>query len=151
MAAAGDPDCFWGNLESKHGKAAGALRDSVRSGERGQPEQRRWDLKNATLDLSLDVSTGFSGAMYRSQLRRLLERLPSFAGAAKVLDVGCENGFLSVFLAELLPQAQVAGIDRSAAAVARGEELAVRLRVKNVEFVVGGLPRATTTRSGRQI
>src|SRR5207244_95479 len=50
---------------------------------------------------------------------------------------GCENGFLTCLFALRWPSARVIGIDLSTHAVDRARELASRLNLKNVTFVVG--------------
>ena len=52
----------------------------------------------------------------------------------KILDVGCDCGIVTCFLARCCPDAEVIGIDRSANAVARARELAEKLGVTNVRF-----------------
>jgi hypothetical protein len=66
MDPAPDPESFWEILIARHGDLARDLRDATATVDRA-----RWDLKNTTLPLSLDVSIGFSGAMYEAQLRSL--------------------------------------------------------------------------------
>lgn len=124
-------DHFWEDLSERHGSAARALRSTLRS----DPDAR-WDRKNESRQFSLDVSLGFSGALYRAQLTWLrgflAQRSPD-----TVLDLGCENGLVTCYAALAAPQAEVVGVDLSQAAIERAEELRDHLRIRNVRFCVG--------------
>ncbi len=92
-----------------------------------------YDVKNATLALSLDFAT-YSADLYRRffdwVLSRRLDQVDS------ILDIGCDNGLATCFFATCFPAARVVGIDISETAVARARELGDRLRLTNVSFEV---------------
>lgn len=134
MAPATDADAFWRALIKRHGKAASALRASIRSGGRGADARNRWDLKNASLALSLDVSVGYTGAMYLAQLDALAS-VRGLTSARRVIDVGCENGLVTLFAAIRCPEAEVIGLDTSHSAVDRARELAQLLGIGNATFI----------------
>ena len=74
------------------------------------------------------------GGVLRSQLQMLAERGAIFESAQRVVDVGCDNGLITAFVASLTPHGTVRGIDLSEAAIERSRELASRLRISNAQF-----------------
>ncbi|NWF73215.1 MAG: methyltransferase domain-containing protein [Nitrospirae bacterium] len=55
-------------------------------------------------------------------------------GARSILDVGCGVGILTTFYARQYPDKTVVGIDRSPASIARAQEQATALNLRNVQF-----------------
>lgn len=95
-----------------------------------------YDLKNASLDLSLYVAEQYSSGVWRAFARWLVqEKLPV---PQRVLDLGCENGVISCLLASVWPEAQVVAVDRSGPAILAARKLATRLGLKNVTFEEAG-------------
>lgn len=91
-------------------------------------------LKNTSLRFSLLVTVFERAELHETVFAWIEARTePTHA----ILDVGCENGFLTCLLALRWPGARVVGIDRSAKAIERARELATRLKLTNVEFAVG--------------
>lgn len=91
-------------------------------------------LKNSSLRFSLLLGASERGDMHQAFLGLLDQYSPS---ASTILDIGCENGFLTCFYALKWPNAKVVGLDPSDAAITRAKELADRLRLTNVEFQSG--------------
>ena len=54
--------------------------------------------------------------------------------AGSILDVGCGVGILTTFYAKQYPDRTVVGIDRSPASIARAQEQAKALHLRNVQF-----------------
>jgi len=54
-----------------------------------------------------------------------------------ILEIGCDNGILSCFMARLFPEANITAIDRCAPAIEVAKKLAERLNIRNVEFLHG--------------
>ena len=92
-----------------------------------------YDLKNASLDLSLYIAEQYSSGVWRAFARWLVQerRLPT---PQRVLDLGCENGVISCLLATVWPRAEIVAVDRSGPAISAGRELAKRLSLRNVSF-----------------
>jgi SAM-dependent methyltransferase len=91
-----------------------------------------YDLKNASLDLSLYVGEQYTSETWRAFAQWIVrEQLPA---PERVLDLGCESGVVSCLLATLWPQSQILGIDRSGSAISAARGLATWLGLKNVTF-----------------
>lgn len=56
-----------------------------------------------------------------------------------ILEVGCEAGFMTGFLAKTFPKARIVSIDRSKAAIDIATKRIESLGIKNVEFRVSPL------------
>jgi SAM-dependent methyltransferase len=94
-----------------------------------------YDVKNTSLGLSLHVGEYFSGRIWKA----FAEWVDSeeLNPPNEVVDLGCEAGVITCFLATLWPNAKVTGIDASVAAVKCARALAEKLGLKNVTFVSG--------------
>src|SRR5215813_1467196 len=67
-------------------------------------------------------------ARYRSVLRRIP------AGATRILDVGCGDGYLSYLIAKHNPRAHITGIDDEASGIRQADSMTARSGLKNLEF-----------------
>jgi len=63
--------------------------------------------------------------------------IPELRPAARVLDVGCGPGTISIDLARRVPRGTVLGLDREASVIATALEAAAASGVPNVDFAVG--------------
>lgn len=111
--------------------------------------------KNQTLDAGLTFSGAFSGEILRKTCAEIDARPECFqrrsgaegtgpaagnggpAGTARILEVGCDCGIISCFLAKRFPEARITGLDRCGESIAAAKELAARLKLANVEFLTG--------------
>ena len=103
-------------------------------------------LKNQNLTFSLLVN-----AAERRELHALAFSLLDSTSepSTGVLDVGCENGFLTCLMALRWPNVQVIGFDKSKPAVECGRELASKLKLQNVTFHIGEIDKIAQSFSGR--
>ena len=67
-------------------------------------------------------------ARYRSVLRRIP------AEAAKILDVGCGDGYLTYLIAKRNPRVHVTGIDDEESGIRQADTMAARTGLRNLEF-----------------
>ena len=67
-------------------------------------------------------------ARYRSVLRRIP------AGATRILDVGCGDGYLSYLIAKGNPRAHITGIDDEASGIWQANTMTARAGLRNLEF-----------------
>jgi|GEM_PF-4340758 len=97
-------------------------------------ERARYGLLYRDLDTALAEYAGRPVMIAAAWLRWWFEHHPP---AGRWLDVGCGPGVLTCAYGLASPEAEVVGIDVAPEAVACAEELAKRLSVGNVSFVVG--------------
>jgi SAM-dependent methyltransferase len=67
-------------------------------------------------------------ARYRSVLRRIP------AGATRILDVGCGDGYLSYLIAKGNPRAHITGIDDEENGIRQANSMTARTGLRNLEF-----------------
>ena len=131
--AESDPE--WFRLVSKADEAA------VELAERGDADpqllainQARYGLLYRDLDSALAEYASRPVMIAAAWLRWWYDHQPP---AKRLLDAGCGPGVLTCAYGLALPDAEVVGIDATPEAVACAEELAGRVGVHNVSFVVG--------------
>ncbi|MBK9180472.1 MAG: methyltransferase domain-containing protein [Acidimicrobiales bacterium] len=117
-------------LERRHGRALVAeLTTALRARATGEPVDVDAILL-ADLDLAID-GLAVVGGRHAAWLTWWAEHPRP---AERLVDVGCGPGLAACFYALEAPDTEVIGIDRSALAVERADELARRLGVPNVRF-----------------
>ena len=132
---------FWSRLKKAHGPIAQELMEAIN--DRVKSGSQVYELKNRTLQLSLDMTSQYWGNLYRSYLSWLLTQ--DVPEPSRVLDLGCDNGVLTCFYAIHFPKAKVVGIDRCSGAISCARELVNRLHLDNVEFEQMDIQHAVTT------
>lgn len=124
---------FWSHLESRHDeKVLDQLDDAFIARAEGTNEEEVYVIKNQNLRLSLDVSN-FSTDLYLRYFEWFMNRKEN--EPKKILDVGCDNGIVTCFYAQLFPQSEVIGIDIQKNAIDCSTELAGKLNLTNVTFL----------------
>ena len=102
------------SLIQKHGAAAQAF---LTAAAQGTDRQSLYSLKNATGELSADITRLWSGALLAQQIPWLRALVKELAPAA-VLDLGCEQGLVTKVIAQAAPEAELRAVDRCEEAVA---------------------------------
>jgi len=125
-----------GLLAATHGRSGKRFAELAL--DRATPRADLYSAKNATLDLSIDASLLWSRDLYEQQLPLVAELIES-SQPTRVIDFGCEQGLVTCFAALAAPTAKVLGLDPCAEAIERARELAAKLGLSNVEFVVADL------------
>ena len=92
-----------------------------------------YELKNRSLDGSVYVSAAFDGGVFRHIGNLTIDNAELFG--SRVLDLCCDCGIVTCFMAKQFPDKSFVGIDINEAAIENAKELAVRLGVTNAEFV----------------
>lgn len=92
-----------------------------------------YEMKNASLDGALIFNGGYQGDAYRQLCNWIMDNHDALG--RDILDIGCECGVMTCFLAEALPDAQITAVDRSASAIKAASELAKRLGLTNISFI----------------
>ena len=89
--------------------------------------------KNASLDLSLKLSSSFRADIYYKICNWIVNHKELFGST--ILDLGCDCGIMTCFLARQFPKSHIIGIDIVPKAIENAKQLAVRLNVNNIEFI----------------
>ncbi|MBQ9517636.1 MAG: class I SAM-dependent methyltransferase [Eubacterium sp.] len=92
-----------------------------------------YELKNRSLDGSVYVSAAFDGGVFRHIGNLTIDNAELFG--SRVLDLCCDCGIVTCFMAKQFPDKSFVGIDINEAAIENAKELAARLGVTNAEFV----------------
>ena len=109
--------------EELNARAEGAPKDSADF----------YALKNRTLDGSLYISAAFDGGVFRHIGNMVMDAADMFKG--EVLDLCCDCGVVTCFMAQCYPEVKFTGVDINEAAVNNAKELAGRLNITNAEFI----------------
>lgn len=102
--------------------------------DRGDGDEKKdfYALKNRDLKLSLGISGAFDSDVLRKACNWIASHADLFVG--DILEVGCDCGIMSCFLAKLIPSSRIVSIDRCADAIKIAKELADMQGIKNIEF-----------------
>lgn len=97
--------------------------------------QEFYEMKNEMLDKALLFNAAYQGDSYRKMCNWIVANHDVFG--REILDVGCECGIMTCFLAMAFPDAHITAVDRSPKAIEAAKKLADRLSVDNITFVEG--------------
>lgn len=89
--------------------------------------------KNSSLQISTAFSGLYDGDLFRRACNWIQENITCFGRT--ILDVGCDDGIISCFLASSLPDCSILSIDRNATSAVVARQLADRLGLLNIEFI----------------
>lgn len=125
---------YWTHLEGRHEKEVlQQLDEAMKERIEGKSsDEEIYNLKNSSLKLSLDFSN-ISADLYKKYFDWFANRKGN--SPKKILDVGCDNGIVTCFLAVLYPEAEVFGVDIQSKAIECATELALQLELPNVSFL----------------
>ena len=101
--------------------------------EKLEDEIKFYDFKNQTLEMSLAISEVFDADYIRNLCNWICANQKLFG--KRILDIGCDCGIITCFIAECFPEAKVVGIDRSEKSIRSAKELANKLALKNTTFI----------------
>lgn len=96
-----------------------------------------YDYKNSDPMISKAFSEAFDGDIIRRACNYIASQKESFGST--ILEVGCESGTMTGFLAKTFPDAKITAIDRSPAAVEIAKNKIKAWGIQNVEFCVASL------------
>jgi SAM-dependent methyltransferase len=137
-------DDFERVLVERHAAAGAAFLD-LSHGRANSPQdeedyavlvERLYRAKNASWELSRDVTSQYAGRQYANYLS-LFVAAKEPPTATRILDIGCDNGIATCFYALQFPDAEVIGIDRCPEGIVCAKHLARDLGLKNVVFIHG--------------
>lgn len=92
-----------------------------------------YKIKNESLAGSVYISAAFDGGLFRHLGNLIIDNPQCFE--TSVIDMGCDCGIVTCFIAKMYPQCRVTGIDVNADAIRNANELAQNLGLDNVKFV----------------
>jgi len=96
-------------------------------------DRKSYDVKNADYDRSIFFTGSYDGDIIR-RCCNWIEENKTFFGK-KILDVGCDCGFMTCFIAKTFPEAEITSIDRCANGVAVAKKLSEYLGITNITFI----------------
>jgi SAM-dependent methyltransferase len=132
--AEADPDWFREVCDADDASLALAEKGDADPAEILAAAEARYRLLYRDLDTALAEYASRPVMIAAAWLRWWFEHHPP---ATRLLDVGCGPGVLTCAYGLAVPDAEIVGIDAVPEAVACAEELAGRVGVRNVSFVVG--------------
>ena len=92
-----------------------------------------YDAKNEKYDLSLYLTGAFDGDIVRKACNWIVEHRDFFGKT--ILEIGCDIGLISCFLAKTVPDSTIIAIDRCKNGLAIGQKLAEKFELTNVKFI----------------
>ena len=106
------------------------IRDAI---EAAQDTAALYARKNQQPAAAVIFSGAYDGAFYRQAFAWIAQHRQCFG--QEILEVGCDCGIVSCFLAGLFPSAHITAIDRTENAIKAAKQLASRLHAENVTFL----------------
>ena len=101
--------------------------------------KRLYQLKNADKDMSVFISAHQCTTLYKAFLTWLLDHLEE--EPERVIELGCENGLLTLAIGSLLPNSDVLGIDIVGKAISNAKQLRKKFQLNNSEFRMADLTK----------
>lgn len=98
-----------------------------------EDDNQFYKLKNTSLELSIAL-TGMYDYDILVEACNWIDRHKECFGKT-ILDVGCDCGIISCFIAKILPDSHIFSIDRCAEAVNNAKQLAEKQDISNIEFI----------------
>lgn len=93
-----------------------------------------YDLKNVDLVTALTFNCNVDGDIIRKVCNWIYKHKDEFGN--RILEVGCDIGILSCFIAQMFPDSHVTAVDRNASGIELAKQLAEKFNVKNITFLV---------------
>lgn len=92
-----------------------------------------YELKNKYFEASLYISAAFDSGLFRHVGNMIMDNTDMFKGS--VLDMACDCGITTCFMARCYPDCHFVGIDVNPLAIENAKKLAEKVNVSNVEFI----------------
>ncbi len=99
-----------------------------------QGTEQFYNFKNSDPRISRCFSEVFDGDIIRKACNYIAEHKEFFGST--ILEVGCDCGIISCFLAKTFPEAKIVSIDRCAAAIEIAKQAAKEQGLENIVFLV---------------
>ncbi len=92
-----------------------------------------YSLKNKDYNVSLALTSAFDSDILRRACNWIAEHKDYFGKT--ILEVGCDCGVMTCFLAQMFPESMITAIDRCQEAVTNASRLAKERGIKNIVFL----------------
>lgn len=92
-----------------------------------------YQIKNENFAGSIYVSAAFDGGVFRHIGNAIIDNPQIFKG--RVLDLACDCGIVTCFMAKMYPDCHIVGVDINSLAIENAKKLADKLSLNNVEFI----------------
>lgn len=126
-----DRDQFFKDVQEKYKINMTQNLDLAMSLRQDKSNGKIYSIKNNNLETSLDFG-GYYFDLYKEFFAWLIQNAD--LDNKKILDLGCDNGIATCFLATVYPNAKIVGVDKGKKGIKCAEELAKKLDLKNIEF-----------------
>lgn len=98
-----------------------------------EADRQFYDLKNEDYALSLYLTGAFDGDIIRRACNWIIDHKDFFGKT--ILEIGCDIGLISCFLAKTFPSSTITAIDRCKNGVNIGQKLAEKFGLSNIKFI----------------
>ncbi|MBU5335495.1 class I SAM-dependent methyltransferase [Intestinibacter bartlettii] len=126
-----DRDEFFKKIDEKHKVNLTQNLDLAVSLRKDNGSGKIYNIKNKDLETSMDFA-GYYHDLYRQFFTWIMKG--ENLDGKKILDLGCDNGITTCFVAGLYPNAQIVAVDKCKKGIKCAEEIAQKLELKNVRF-----------------
>lgn len=92
-----------------------------------------YKMKNESLAASIYISAAFDGGLFRHLGNLIIDKPELFGG--RVIDMACDCGIVTCFIAQQYPECRITGVDVNSSAIENAKQLAEKLGLGNVDFV----------------
>lgn len=92
-----------------------------------------YPLKNQSYEISMALSSAYDGDILRKACNWVVKNKDYFGD--EILEIGCDCGIMSCFLAKMFPTSKIMSIDRCQEGIENAKILAKKIGVDNVEFL----------------
>lgn len=93
-----------------------------------------YKIKNETFDGSIYISAAFDGGLFR-HLGNLIIDYAELFDSKQILDLACDCGIVTCFIAKMYPNCHITGVDVNSSAIENANKLKEKLGLDNVDFV----------------
>lgn len=134
ISAARDQRGVYNALTRKYGQAkAKEITDDILNTSEKEGLQAMYAKINADYDVAMLFSGSLDGDVVRKTCNWINNHQSDFGET--ILEVGCDCGFVTTFLAKIFPEKKITAIDRCAEGIAIAQKNAEKLGVTNIEFI----------------
>ena len=131
-----DRDEFFKKIDEKHKVNLTQDLDLAVALRKDKGNGKIYTVKNKDLETTMDFA-GYYYDLYRQFFAWFMDFKNSYdknLDGKKILDLGCDNGITTCFIANLYPNSEIIGVDKCKKGIKCAEEIAQKLGVENVKF-----------------